>query len=120
MSPMKPARPCRYQGCARTTTNPSGYCEEHLKQARKQYDNDRGTPSERGYGAQWQKQRAFYLAEHPLCEDCEAQGIVVVASMVHHLDGNQFNNDPDNYRALCNPCHMRQENSGFNPKSKNK
>jgi 5-methylcytosine-specific restriction endonuclease McrA len=30
---------------------------------------------------------------------------------VHHIDGNPFNNDPSNTRALCQRCHLRAARS---------
>jgi len=33
---------------------------------------------------------------------------------VHHIDGNDINNEPENLKALCKDCHMktRYKNSG--------
>ena len=29
----------------------------------------------------------------------------VPAVLVHHIDRDEFNNDPSNHESLCNPCH---------------
>jgi len=50
-----------------------------------------------------------YLAEHPLCEDCEAKGQISAAVDVHHIRDRRDNPDLaldyDNLQALCKPCH---------------
>ena len=45
--------------------------EKTPQQKARDYNKDRGSPSKRGYGYDWQKFRAGYLIEHPLCRDCE-------------------------------------------------
>lgn len=62
----------------------------------------------RGYGAAWRKIRLFVLAEEPLCRFCCAEGKVVKADEVDHIDGDSFNNERDNLRPLCRPCHLRR------------
>jgi len=54
---------------------------------------------------QWIATRHFKLAKHPLCERCEAQGRIRPASVVHHLDGDPWNNDHTNLLSLCRDCH---------------
>lgn len=64
------------------------------------------TTTERGYGAAWRKVRLAALAREPLCRFCYAAGAIVKADEVDHIDGDSFNNDPDNLRPLCRPCHL--------------
>ncbi|MBQ3961712.1 MAG: HNH endonuclease [Muribaculaceae bacterium] len=63
---------------------------------------------------EWQRLRKAYLFNHPLCELCEARGIVTLAEHVHHADS--FMNydtlmakfrayDYTNLVALCRECH---------------
>jgi len=111
---MKPRRPCRIRDCPRLTDDASGLCPEHLREAQRRYDERRGTANARGYNSNWRRARALYLAGHPLCEDCEERGVITIAQMVHHKDGNAQNLAPENLRALCNQCHSRQPNSGWN------
>lgn len=54
---------------------------------------------------EWRKIRARKLQENPLCERCLKQGRTEVATVVHHRDGNEWNNDPDNLESLCRQCH---------------
>ena len=73
-------------------------------------DSVRGTRSERGYDDSWLRLRAAYLAEHPLCERCEAEGRAEPSVEVHHVRAFLGREDPlrldgDNLQALCRPCH---------------
>lgn len=83
----------------------SGPCPECKPKRRKQHDRDRGSATQRGYGARWQRVRAAYIARHPLCERCEAGGYTQEARLVHHIDRNARNNNFSNLESLCNECH---------------
>lgn len=112
MSPYKAQRSCKAPGCPNLTDHRSGYCNIHLKEVRKQYDDRRPSSSERGYDARWRKARVIYLRKHPLCAECEKQGKVVVATIVDHIQphkGNQelFWNEA-NWEALCADCHNKK------------
>ena len=66
----------------------------------------------------WQRLRAAYLAEHPTCEQCLAEGRVTPAMDVHHVRSFMSTNDPferaalafdyNNLRALCRACHTKE------------
>lgn len=81
------------------------------------------TTAQRGYGGKWQRARAEYLAQHPLCVMCERQGRVVASTVVDHIEPHK--GDPklfwrrSNWQALCKPCHdsvkQRQEKGGSIP-----
>lgn len=68
----------------------------------------------------WRKARAAWLAEHPLCEDCQRRGIVAAASVVDHIKPHRGDLalfwDRANWQALCKPCHdghkQRAERTG--------
>ena len=45
----------------------------------------RGTSSERGYDAAWQRLRKVHLEMHPLCLECQRQGRAVQATEVDHV-----------------------------------
>lgn len=59
--------------------------------------------------------RARQLAEHPICQRCEARDEIVPATEVHHNpphrgDEQRFWHGP--FESLCKPCHdidARQE-----------
>jgi 5-methylcytosine-specific restriction protein A len=61
--------------------------------------------------AAWRRFRRMYLFDHPLCEDCLAQGKYVPALIVHHVEERlarpDLAYDPDNMRSSCSPCHTR-------------
>lgn len=110
--PPRPPRPCLR--CGKATTNANRYCDAHKhiaeereRKARKAADERRGTAAQRGYDSRWRKAREGYLRSHPLCAECERQGRVTPATVVHHIDHNQWNNDPSNYEALCRECHEK-------------
>ena len=118
--PNKPARPCRYPGCPHLTRHKTGYCDEHLRQTSQLYEKDRGSASARGYDRRWQKYTRSFLAEHPLCTECQRQGRVTAAQVVDHIIPHR--GDPElfwdtkNHQALCKPCHDRKtarEDGGF-------
>lgn len=62
----------------------------------------------------WQRLRAFYLSEHPLCEECQEKGLTVEAIDVHHVitfvgkgeETPAYAYDYANLRALCKQCHQ--------------
>jgi 5-methylcytosine-specific restriction protein A len=63
----------------------------------------------RGYDYRWQKARARYLAEHPLCVMCEEDGKVTAAAVVDHVVPHRGDVrlfwDESNWQALCKKCH---------------
>lgn len=64
------------------------------------------------YGAEWRKAREYWLAEHPLCIECERRGLVVQATDVDHVkrhDGDrELFWDRENWQSLCKECHDRK------------
>ena len=104
--PNKPLTLCSYPGCSALVMG--GRCEKHRKQDNKKYETERGTSAARGYDANWNKARAYYLNRHPVCEMCEKNGMVTPATLVHHIkaikDGGEIL-DYGNMMALCNDCH---------------
>ena len=63
----------------------------------------------------WQKLRAMYLSQHPVCEECEKNGKTSLAKVVHHVvpieDAKdiimmeRLAYDWHNLMALCDECH---------------
>ena len=64
----------------------------------------------------WLHLRKAVLSAHPLCERCEAEGLVTPSSEVHHRvpvesavtprEKEQLMYDPANLEALCHACHV--------------
>jgi len=103
---------CGYAGCHDLVDRP-GLCPKHLAVIREKrsnadraMDRNRDSASERGYGIEWRKFRARYLAAHPACSRCKS-----AATDVHHIvplsDGGQLL-DESNVEALCHTCHSRE------------
>ena len=74
----------------------------------KRTDN-RPSAAERGYDATWNRLRKEKLAENPLCEVCEAKGLITPATEVHHIkpvrDYPELRLDMNNLMSTCTPCH---------------
>lgn len=94
--------------------------QSSAKADRKWEDERRGSSAQRGYGSRWQKARATYLANHPLCRICKQSGIVKVAEVVDHIVPHKGDQalfwDTENWQPLCKQCHdshkRRAEQSG--------
>jgi len=86
------------------------YCGRHVKTTKQ---DDRPSAVRRGYDYTWQRLRRMKLNEQPLCADPfgvhAAQGEVVLATDVHHVDvvsdGNPVLTVLSGLRALCHSCH---------------
>ncbi len=74
------------------------------------------TTTERGYGWEHQKQRERLLKERPLCQRCEAKGIVIPATDLHHKvkikHRPDLARDDDNAEMLCDRCHTEATSKG--------
>lgn len=101
---------CAHPGC--NTLSDSRYCQQHAaaqQQQRKQADKRRGSAASRGYGSQWRKARVVYLAEHPLCKHCKAQGLLTPATIIDHIKPHRGDMvlfwDQNNWQPLCKRHH---------------
>ena len=117
--PFKPARPCQGRGprrgrCPNLIRGDETCCPEckpyeiqTQKRQTRQYDKARDqTPGRKFiHSTTWRKIRESKLNRDPLCERCEKQGLTVPAVLVHHVDGDELNNDPSNHMSCCNSCH---------------
>ncbi|WP_438445895.1 HNH endonuclease [Gorillibacterium sp. sgz5001074] len=115
-------RPCNKHGC--NTLTRSRYCDSHQKEHHLQYDRNRGSSSERGYGSRWRKYREDFLKKHPLCKTCKDSGVLSTADVVDHIIPHRGDQDlfwnPENHQGLCFICHSRKtakEDGGFGNKS---
>lgn len=107
--PSKPARPCSAPGCPELTHE--RFCPHHAKAENTRYRKYQRDPKiNKRYGARWRRIRATYIAQHPLCEDCLAQGKTTPVQEVHHILPLEHGGSHDfsNLRSLCKPCHSRQ------------
>lgn len=100
--PARLPKPCSYPGCSNLTI--TGRCVAHPIVV------VRDRQRHRLYGRAWQRKRNAYLAEHPWCEDCLAQGKHTLANEVHHEDRHAGDAEKfwnSSLRSLCKPCHSR-------------
>lgn len=107
--PPKAFQVCPTPGCPTLTAQ--GRCEDCKSAALRRRRPD----TAKGYDARWQRTRAAFLREHPLCE-CEEHStqpwiIRPRATEVHHIDGlgplGPRGFDWSNLRALTKRCHSR-------------
>jgi 5-methylcytosine-specific restriction protein A len=88
-----------------------------IVERRRDNDSRRGSSRQRGYTTAWQKTRAAYLTQHPLCVFCEREGLVTAAVVVDHIEAHHGDHETfwnsDNWQSLCKPHHdstkQRQE-----------
>jgi hypothetical protein len=66
------------------------------------------------HSQRWLRVRRQFLMAHPLCCECEHEGLVVPASVVDHRLGHQHRNwresfwDQDGWQSLCLDCHAKK------------
>ena len=117
--PLKPAKPCKYPGCPHLTH--ADYCEEHRLLARKRYEKyERDPETNKRYGRAWKKIRARYVAAHPLCEMCQAEGRLTPTEIVHHIKelSEGGTHDFSNLMSICKSFHSRIHMTRMNTKDK--
>ena len=107
--PVSAPKPCNRPGCGVLVRDGSSRCAQHKHIEAKAYDAQRGSAHQRGYSVAWQRARAAYLSKHPLCKAHEANGYVVVATVVDHIIPHKGDKDifwdSGNWQPLCKPCH---------------
>ena len=117
--PSKMKRICKKIGCTELTENT--YCPLHTKEVKQINDSKRENSNARGYNSRWRKARATYLSKHPLCVECEKQGIVKLATDLDHIIPHKGNSDlfwdsKSNWQGLCHEHHSKKtatEDGGF-------
>lgn|SRR5574344_86512 len=67
--------------------------------------------------SRWKQIRRTFLSAHPLCQRCEAEGMVTPAREVHHIHPVECEitfrekeiaaYDLNNLMALCHDCHVK-------------
>ncbi|EPK7314457.1 HNH endonuclease [Citrobacter freundii] len=100
-------RACRKRGCPGTTTDRSGYCEQHRNEGWQQHQQGKSR-HERGYGTKWDIKRTRILTrDNHLCQNCLRTGRAVAATTVDHIKAKAHGgtDDDSNLESLCWPCH---------------
>ncbi|MBY6275391.1 MAG: hypothetical protein CWE10_04100 [Symbiobacterium thermophilum] len=118
--PKRLPTPCRFPGCPSLVDPREGYCPAHKREYRREkdrpYEENRPSAAKRGYDRRWQRIRLQVLLEEPLCRMCAAEGKLVPAEHVDHIDGNVRNMRRENLQPLCASCHARKtirQDGGF-------
>ncbi|WP_409245933.1 HNH endonuclease [Enterobacter cloacae] len=105
--PARTPKACRKRGCRQTTTDRSGYCDDHRGEGWRQYKPG-VSRHQRGYGASWDKTSIRILKrDRGLCQECLRRGAITEATSVDHrlpLAHGGSDSD-DNLESLCTPCH---------------
>lgn len=108
--PQRAKRPCKVSSCKDFAVN-GGYCDQHQERIRKK-DRERGTAHQRGYDAEWDKQRLLFLDENPLCVDHFKRKLIEAATVVDHIIPHKGDQalfwDKNNWQPLCKQCHDRK------------
>lgn len=90
-------------------TKPKTYSERRVKP--KPIPDNRPGSAARGYNIDWQRARALWLSEHPLCASCGKPASVVDHIEPHRGDTTKFW-DAGNWQSLCRRCHNKKTASG--------
>lgn len=109
--PIKPKKPCAFQGCPELVDPGETYCEKHKALKNKEYDKYQRSPSHnKRYGNNWRKIRAAYVKAHPLCEECLKIGKMTPVEEVHHVIPLSAGgtNRWENLMSLCQSCHTKK------------
>ena len=108
--PRLPRRGCAYGWCNRLAVEGQRYCEEHLKEENKKYEQyGRDQNTKKMYKGNWPKIRERFVKEHPFCEECLKAGRLTPTEHVHHIKeiSKGGTHEKSNLMALCKSCHSR-------------
>ncbi|WP_296435588.1 MULTISPECIES: HNH endonuclease [unclassified Rhizobium] len=101
-----PTRAPRICQCGKVV--PSGTrcsCQEAAARERKaRFDNTRPSAAERGYNAEWRKERKIFLSLFSKCARC-AQPATLVDHRIPHRGDQRLFWDRKNWQSLCSHCH---------------
>jgi 5-methylcytosine-specific restriction enzyme A len=106
--PRKPLQPCAYPGCAKLSDG--RYCEEHRKTVARNYERFTRDPEvKKKYNSRWTQIRNRYVATHPFCERCLAEGKYSPVQEVHHIVplSRGGTHAEENLMSLCRSCHNK-------------
>ncbi|HOO65041.1 MAG TPA: HNH endonuclease [Synergistaceae bacterium] len=86
------------------------YATKRRKDKERRYNKFRPARHEFYATSEWRRLRDWYRAGHPLCEECQRQGRVTAAELVHHkveISEGGKSLDVDNLESLCWSCHSK-------------
>lgn len=106
MMPERARRMCGQPGCWELAAPGGSRCAVHAQR------ETRPTSSSRGYGTQWRRARAKFLAANPVC--CDPYRLhperVIAATDVDHIVPRRAGGGDvaENLQALCHSCHSHK------------
>jgi 5-methylcytosine-specific restriction protein A len=89
--------------------------------ARAKPRDPRPSAAKRGYNWRWRNENGTgaadqFLRDHPLCAECQRQGLLTAATCVDHVIPHRGNQElfweALNWEALCAPCHSAKTARG--------
>jgi len=99
---------CASPGCP--VKVPQGYCTY----CRGLRNRAKGSATQRGYGADWERVRDAHRIRSPFCVECQKEGVTRVMDEVDHIvpfktldDPKRL--DPNNLQSLCIEHHRRKQ-----------
>ncbi len=79
------------------------------RERKSSFDRNRGTRTQRGYSNKWLRAAKSFLRTNPLCNHCDARGVITPATEVDHITPHRGDMhlfwDTDNWQPLCKQCH---------------
>lgn len=107
---LKFMRICLEPGCPERV--PSGRCAKHAQVTRQHYKRHYSGTRGLNYGRRWQKRRALFIEQHPLCVQCEGEGVVEPTAEVDHIIPHRGDYalfwDESNWQGLCKRHHSEK------------
>jgi 5-methylcytosine-specific restriction protein A len=103
-------RQCLSPGCPDVAVI-RGRCRAHARTWYGTREQRRGTRQQRGYGAEWERQRARALRRDGWrCVLCQARGYVALATQVDHIRplAEGGTHALENLRSVCTTCHLER------------
>lgn len=101
--PTRPPHPCAR--CGRLVTG-KGMCQDCGRARARERERHRPTPSQRGYTAEYRRNRAQVLATNPPCHWCGTTPATVCDHLVPLSQGGS--NDTANLVPSCVACNARR------------
>ncbi|QBH98422.1 HNH endonuclease [Limnobaculum zhutongyuii] len=108
--PARIPKACRKRGCPKTTTDRSGYCDNHKGDGWNSYQQGKSR-HERGYGSSWDRLKPIVMKrDRYLCQNCLRNDIVISGTTVDHIIPKARGGSDElcNLELLCVPCHRRK------------
>jgi len=101
--PSAAPKPCTQPGCGVLVRDGTSRCSKHQREAWAK----KPTATKRVTGRRLQAMRTDLFRREPLCVQCKAQGLVVLATQRDHIQSLEEGgvDDDTNTQGLCVECH---------------